>query len=129
YREPLLQRVVEYAVTGLVVEIGGDDSVFVGQAGHGLARAEVERSPDGSRDKDQGSGNKDLPEFPACHRSLGRSLLARWRSPPGFYVALQTLQLGSHVGGVLITQLPVFLQRPVDNFFQLRRRLWIQSQR
>ena len=63
YRESLLQRVVEYTVAGLVVEIGEDKRVLVGQAGRSLPRAEVERSRNGSGDKHQGSGNNHLPEF------------------------------------------------------------------
>ena len=44
-------------------------------------------------------------------------------------VPLQPLQVGSHVGGVLIAQIAVFLQRLVDDVFQLRRQVGIQPNR
>ena len=41
-------------------------------------------------------------------------------------VALQTLQVGAHFGGALITQVAVFLQRLVDDLDQLERDQRIQ---
>jgi hypothetical protein len=63
HRETLLQRVVKYAVTGLVDEIGEDDGVFICQAGGGVARADVHRSPERGSDEDHGGGNKNHPAF------------------------------------------------------------------
>ena len=37
----------------------------------GLVRAVIERSRDYSRDKYNGGGNQNLPEFPASDRSFG----------------------------------------------------------
>ena len=59
YRESLLQRVVKYRVAGLVVEIGENNGVFVGQAGRGLARAEVQRSANGCSDEHQCSEEQE----------------------------------------------------------------------
>jgi hypothetical protein len=44
---------------------------------------------------------------------------------PRLGIPLQPLQLGTHVGGVLIPQFPVFLQRPVEDGLvdQRKRRL------
>ena len=46
YRESLLQRVVEYRIARLVVEIGEDNGVLIGQAGRALPRAEIEHCCD-----------------------------------------------------------------------------------
>ena len=42
-------------------------------------------------------------------------------------VALQALQVGANVGGVLVAQVAIFLQRLVDDVFQLRWKVGIQS--
>ena len=51
-------------------------------------------------------------------------------SPPWivsrFGVPLQPLQVGAHVGGVLIAQIAVFLQRLDDDVFQFGRHIVIQ---
>ena len=39
---------------------------------------------------------------------------------PGIGVALQALQIGAHVGRVLVAQVAILLQRLVDDVFQLR---------
>jgi hypothetical protein len=59
--ESLLQRAVKDAVTGLIVEVGDDDRVLVGKAGRGVARAELQRSPDGRSHKEHGCRNKNPP--------------------------------------------------------------------
>ena len=57
--------------------------------------------------------------FGAGHRGLAA----------GFRISLQPLQIRSHLGGALVPQIPVFLQRPIDDLFQLGRQIGIQSQR
>jgi hypothetical protein len=44
-------------------------------------------------------------------------------------IPLQALHLGTHVGGVLITEPSILLQRPVDDVFQLGRHVVIQPHR
>jgi len=41
-------------------------------------------------------------------------------------VALQALQVGTNVGGVLVAQVTVFLERLVDRVFEFRRQVGIQ---
>ena len=41
-------------------------------------------------------------------------------------IALQPLQIRANIGGVLVAQLPVFLQRLVDDFFELWGKVGIQ---
>jgi len=41
-------------------------------------------------------------------------------------IPLQSLQIRSHVGCVLVAQVAIFLQRLVDDVFQLRRHIGIQ---
>src|SRR5579864_60968 len=42
-------------------------------------------------------------------------------------VALQALQIGAHVGGVLVAQVAVFFKRLVNYVFQLRGQVWVQA--
>ena len=44
-------------------------------------------------------------------------------------IALQALQVGSHVGRALVAQVAVFLQRLVDDVFQFQRQVGIQADR
>jgi hypothetical protein len=48
---------------------------------------------------------------------------------PRFRFPFQPLQVGSHLRRTLIAQVPVFLQRLVDDVFQLGRNLAIESNR
>ena len=59
-----------------------------------------------------------------CHHTRTRG----WHSPC-LRVPLQPLQVGSHLRGMLIAQVAVFLQRLVDDVFQLRRNIGIQPNR
>src|SRR5580693_9827392 len=47
----------------------------------------------------------------------------------GFCIALQALQLGTHVGCALVAQIAIFLESPVDDVFQLGRNLTIETNR
>ena len=38
-----------------------------------------------------------------------------------FCIPLQEHQFGTHLGGVLVTQIAVFLQRAIDDAFQFER--------
>ena len=69
--ERRLQCVIEHWITCVVGKIGDNDGVLFGQAVCALARTEVERSRDYNRDKYDGGGNTDLPEFPARYRNFG----------------------------------------------------------
>ena len=63
-------------------------------------------------------------------RNLRRRLRSREdRAAPGIGVALQPLQVGAHVGGGLVAQAWVLLQRLVDQVFQLGRNLRIEPHR
>ena len=48
---------------------------------------------------------------------------------PGIGVALQALQIGAHVGGVLVAQVAIFFERLVDDVFELARQIGIQTHR
>ena len=61
YRESLLQRVVEYRIARLVVEIGKNDGVLVGQALALLVRAIVK--PARYKQGDKQDGNRNLPNL------------------------------------------------------------------
>ena len=61
-----------------------------------------------------------------CHRHRPGTRRCR---PPRFGIPLQPLQVGAHVGGVLVAQVAVFLQRLVDDLFQLRRNITIETNR
>ena len=67
------------------------------------------------------------PEDPAPPRMLPE--LAAATARPGVGVPLQPLQIGAHVGGVLVAQVAVFLQRLVNDAFELRRQIRIQPDR
>ena len=54
---------------------------------------------------------------------------ARGNDTPGVGIPLQPLQLCPHLFGALVTQLPVFLQRSVDNVFQFGRDVAIKPDR
>ena len=45
----------------------------------------------------------------------------------GSGIALQTLQIRAHLGGVLVAQITIFFQSLVDDLFQLRWHVWIQA--
>ncbi len=47
----------------------------------------------------------------------------------GIRIALQPLQVGPHVGGMLVSHISILLQRLVDDVFQLGRKVWIQLER
>ncbi len=164
-RKPLPQRAVEDRIAGGVGEIGENDGVLLGEPVRGLARAEIEHSGDRSNDKDHGSGNQNLPEFPAALQELRRPsrrpmtqmeqaqgmnpmlVTAAGRLPRPLSCATVTvpelaamrssrfrsrfsrLQIGAHFRGVLVAQLAVFLQRLVDDVFQLGRHIGIQPHR
>ena len=79
---------------------------------------------------DEQKGNRNLPNLSnPSRRSFWHSRRARAcrRKVPTLRVALQPLQIRSHVGCVLITQIAVFLQSLVDDLFQLGRHVGIQS--
>ncbi len=45
----------------------------------------------------------------------------------GFGFAAQALQVGAHVGSVLVTGLAIFLEGFVDDVFEFRGDIWIQA--
>src|SRR5271155_201954 len=45
----------------------------------------------------------------------------------GFAFATQALQVGAHIGGVLVTRLAIFLEGLVDNVFEFRRDIGIEA--
>jgi predicted permease len=47
--------------------------------------------------------------------------------PPGLSIPLQALEIRFQVGGRVIAEVPIFLQRLVDDLFQFRRRVRIDS--
>ena len=51
------------------------------------------------------------------------------RATPGVQVALQTLEVGAKLGGSLAADVPIFLESLVDDFFQLGRKIGIQTKR
>jgi TolB-like protein/tRNA A-37 threonylcarbamoyl transferase component Bud32 len=123
HREPLLQRVVKYAVTGLVVEIGEDDRVFVGQDGRTVS--EIPEAYDCEHRGGRARGNDPLPPL-GCGSSA--CVLARSRGGAArIGIALQPLEIGAHVDGSLIAQLAILLQRLVDDAFQIFRQVRIDA--
>ena len=114
--ERRLQRVVEDRIARAVGKIGENDGVFLGQALALLMRTIVK--PARHEQGDQQDGNRNLPELrhPSrrsfCHRHRARACR---RTASALGVPLQPLQIGSHVGCVLIAQIAVFLQRLVDD--------------
>ena len=81
-----------------------------------------------AEDPDPGGGAtaETKREAPAPPR---RSRNWRRHRPSGVGVALQALQIGAHVGGMLVTQIAVLLQRLVNDAFHLRRQIGIQPDR
>ena len=59
-----------------------------------------------------------------CHRPR-----TSWYAAPRFRFPLQPLQVGAHLRGVLVAQVAIFLQRLVDDVFQLGRKVGIQPHR
>ena len=53
----------------------------------------------------------------------------RYRGLAALLVPLQPLQVGSNFRSVLVAQISIFLQSLVDDVFQLRRHVRIQSER
>ncbi len=60
---------------------------------------------------------------------LRLDLICPSRCQARILVALQSLQVRANIGSVLVSQLPVFLQRLVDDFFELGRNVRTQSRR
>ena len=46
---------------------------------------------------------------------------------PGVGITLQPLQIRAQVSGVLIAKVAILLQRLVDDVFQFRRDVWVQT--
>ena len=51
----------------------------------------------------------------------------RHRNPARIRIPLEAQQFGPHLLGALVAQLAIFLQRPVDDVFQLSRQSGIES--
>ena len=122
--ERRFERVVEDRIARLVVEVGEDDCVLVGQALALLVRAIVK--PTCYKQSDQQNGNRNLPELSPPSR---HSVRACRRSAPTLGIPLQPLQIRSHVGCVLVPEVAVFLQGLIDDSLKIRRQVGIQSQR
>src|SRR5579872_4938427 len=53
--------------------------------------------------------------------------MSRYRYSPGVRIPLESLQIGSDLRGMLISQVAVFLQRLVYDLFQLRRDVAVEA--
>ena len=51
------------------------------------------------------------------------------RASPRFRIALQPLEVGAQIGGMLVTQIAILLQRLVDDVFELRRNIGVETHR
>ena len=116
----LLESIVEDCVPGSVVKIGEHDGVFLGQALALLMRAIVKSARDeGGRQ----NCDRDVAELRSARTGKTArpyTARARYRRSSALAVALEALQIGADVGGVLITQIAILLQSLVDDLFQLR---------
>ena len=53
---------------------------------------------------------------------------ANW-TPTRIQIALDTLQVRPHLGGLLVTQIAILFERLVGDFFQPRRQIGVQANR
>ena len=80
------------------------------------------KSTASTRSADDGYPRVEQGQTPGRRQFAGRrdtSGTGRRHRSAGVRVALQPLQIGAHVRGVLVTQVAVFLQRLVDDALQL----------
>src|SRR5437868_7694737 len=105
-----------------VIRIGISTDVGEGKYGNRIdlccsARAHEPSANCHHPDKSK-AGGCDEPELTSFERFVSRSLSCNDSS--GLGIALQPLQIGANVGGMLITKMAVFLKGLVDDRFELR---------
>jgi hypothetical protein len=124
HAQSLPECVVEDGVARLVIELGEHDAVLLGQR-LVFARAVEDAA------RDQSGNQRKKNRDPNCQLLSSRAGFAcgdparACGRAPAVAVALQPLQVAAHVGGALVAQVAVFLQRLFDQSFDLRRNLRI----
>ena len=132
--ERLLECAVEDWVTGGVGEIRQHNRVFLGQRRGGMrgARTKIESASREDRQNDgtghdvsaepSRPGNSGIWDFHATAAAGGSAGIGPGSSRRlvRFRIPLEPLQIGSHVGRMLIAQIAVLLQSLVDDPFQFR---------
>ena len=115
--QPLAERRVEHRIAGCVREIGEHNRVPVRELR--LSAREAVRG-DGSCGNDDGCDrSQDAPAH--CGAPIGNGLVAARGGVGRLRVALQALEIRTHVGRVLIAQAPILFDRLEDHIVQPRR--------
>ena len=116
-----------YAVAE-VVGVGVGIGINKGQHGDGVnvarrAIAQEQPSAHASRKHDEGGQRRDVATAGPDTMRLRCRRFARLAVP------FQPLQVGAHLGSMLVAQLAVFLQRLADHPFQFRRQHGVETER